>query len=161
MSLLSRLHPASVHFPIALLSLASVAGLLFLYWRRRPEFIVLTWWPLYLGWAGGAVAVLTGLLAQRGLPPAAPYRDILNWHISSGLALLVVYGSLIYWRWRFGTPKAQRARVRAGQLYSDLLDDPNARIGFTLLAILGLLLVVASGWNGGRLVYEWGVNVAR
>jgi uncharacterized membrane protein len=158
---LLHLHPKVVHYPIALLSLASVAGLLFLYWRRRPELLVLTWWPMALGWIGGAVAVLTGLLAQRGLPPAAPYRDILNLHISSGLALLVVYGILLYWRWRFGSTKAHRERMRTGQLYSDLLDDPKARIGFTLLALSGLFLVIATGWNGGRLVYEWGVNVAR
>lgn len=158
---LPHLHPKSVHFPIALLCLASVAGLLFLYWRRRPELLVLTWWTMALGWIGGVVAVFTGLLAQRGLPPDAPYRAILNSHISTALALLVVYGTLLYWRWRFGSTKAQRARVRAGLLYSDLLDDPKAKIGFTLLALSGLLLVIATGWNGGRLVYEWGVNVAR
>jgi hypothetical protein len=27
------------------------------------------------------------------------------------------------------------------------------------MALLGLLLVIASGWNGGRVVFEWGVNV--
>jgi uncharacterized membrane protein len=156
---LTHLHPATVHFPIGLLSLASLAGLLYLYWRPQPVLSTLTWWPMRLGWLGGLVAVLTGLLAQSGLPPAAPYRGILNWHIGSGLALLVVYGLLLYQQWLFHSPKAQKERLRTGNGATDLLDDPQARIGFTLLALAGLLLLIASGWNGGRLVYEWGVNV--
>jgi uncharacterized membrane protein len=112
-----------------------------------------------LGWVGGVVAVATGLLAQSGLPPDAPYRAVLNWHIGTGLALLVTYGYLIYQRWLFDMPKARKARLQ--QPPADLLDDPSRRIGFTLIAVLGILLVVATGWHGGRLVYEWGVNIIR
>jgi uncharacterized membrane protein len=161
MSLITHLHPASVHFPIAFLSLASIAGLLYLYWRRHPLLPPLVWGSMLLGWIGVGIAILTGLLAQSGLPPQAPYRNILNWHIGTGLALLVVYGLLLYRRWLFGSARAQKARIRAGNTASDPLDDPNERFGFMLLFLLGLILVVASGWNGGRLVYEWGVNVAR
>jgi uncharacterized membrane protein len=161
MSLITHLHPSTVHFPIALLILASVAGLLYLYWRPLPMFRTLTWWPMLLGWVGGLVAVGTGLLAQSGLPPAAPYRAVLNWHIGTGLALLAAYGFLLYRRWLFASAKAQKARERAGNRAADLLDDPKGRLGFTLLALLGVALLLASGWNGGRLVYEWGVNVMR
>ena len=161
MSLLQHLHPATVHFPIALLSLASVAGLLYLYWRPHPVLLVLTWWPMRLGWLGGGVAVMTGLLAQRGLPPDAPYQSVLNWHISAGLAVLVVYGLLLYQHWFFDTPKAKKARRRAGIQASTLLDVRRQRIGFTVLALLGLLLLFITGRNGGQLVYEWGVNVLR
>ena len=156
---LTHLHPMIVHFPIALLCLASLAGLVYLYWRPYPVLLALTWWPMRLGWIGGAVAVASGLIAQSGLPPAAPYRGILNWRIGTGLALLVCYGLLIYWRWLFDSSKAKKQRIRAAQSFSDLLDDPKARTGFTVVALLGLCLVIASGWNGGRLVYEWGVNV--
>jgi uncharacterized membrane protein len=159
MSLITHLHPASVHFPIALLSLASVAGLLYLYWRSLPLLLTLTWWPMLLGWLGGLVAVGTGLLAQSGLPPSAPYRAVLNWHIGTGLALLAAYGFLLYRRWLFDSVKAQKARQRLGNSATDLLDDPQGRFGFSLFALIGLALVIASGWNGGRLVYEWGVNV--
>ncbi|OUC07652.1 hypothetical protein RY27_13605, partial [Litorilinea aerophila] len=62
--LITRLHPAVVHFPIAFLLLSSGAGLLYLYWRPRPELRILTWWPMALGWIGGGLAVLSGLLAQ-------------------------------------------------------------------------------------------------
>ncbi len=168
MNLLTHIHPAAVHFPIAFLLCASAAGLLYLYAQPKPELRILTWWLMLLGWIATAVAILTGLLAQRKLPPQPPYKLLLNWHISTGLALLVVYGTLLYWRWlrRAGRQKHRRKpvqtknRVRQERIERDfLLDDPSARLWITILLIAGALLVIASGWNGGRLVYEWGVNV--
>ncbi len=164
--LIIRLHPAVVHFPIAFLLLSSGAGLLYLYWQPRPELRVLTWWPMALGWIGGGLAVLTGLLAQSNLPAQPPYGAILNWHIGTGLAMLVVYGDLLYRRWlwqmRRNRGMGKPADVGTGGAFpQDWLDEPDARLWVTGLLLLGAALVVASGWNGGRLVYEWGVNVAR
>src|SRR5688572_12422387 len=93
------LHPATVHFPIALLLVGSLAGLLYLWWQPRPEFRILTWWLLFLGWVGAGVAALTGLFAQGNLPPQAPYTVVLNGHITSGLALIVLYAFLFYRVW--------------------------------------------------------------
>jgi len=156
-----HLHPATVHFPIALLSLASIAGLLYLYWQARPGLLVLTWWPMLWGWLGAIVAILTGLLAQSGLPPSAPYRSVLNWHISTGLALFVVYGVLLYQRWVYNSGRVRALRTRRGIDSSELLADTRAKGWLSILLLLGLVLIVASGWNGGKLVYEWGVNVAQ
>lgn len=100
-TLIIKLHPASVHFPIALLLLASFTGLLYLYWPRLPILLTLTWPLLLLGWIGAIIACLTGLLAQSGLPPQAPYRSVLNWHTSTGLGQIVVYAVLLYQRWRY------------------------------------------------------------
>ena len=41
----------------------------------------------------------------------------------------------------------------------DLLLLPSARLWLSALLITGALLVLLSGWNGGQLVYVWGVNV--
>lgn len=160
-NLLTTLHPATVHFPIALLMLASVAGLLYLYWQPHSTLLLLTWWPMRLGWIGAAAAVLTGLLAQRGLPPQAPYHNILNWHIGTGLALLVNYGLLLYQVWIYDSARSSKARTRRGISATHLLADPQARVWSSFLLITGVVLLFASGWNGGQLVYEWGVNVMR
>lgn len=154
-----NLHPATVHFPIALLLLANGAGLLYLYWRATESLRTLTWWPMVLGWLSVPVALLTGLLAQSGLPPQAPYRAILNWHITTGLLLWALYGLLLYWRWIHQGKQRRQARLKAGTVALDLLDYPPARWQLTLLFLIGILLIVVSGWIGGKLVYEWGVNV--
>ncbi len=152
---LETLHPPVVHFPIALLLLGSVAALLYLAGLRRAELRVLAWWPMRVGWLGAVAAVLTGLLAQSGLPPRSPFSAVLNWHIGSGLALLVIYAVLLYRQWLW----AARRHRRAPDAPSDLLDAPAARPWLTLLLVVGSLLVVMSGWLGGELVYTWGVNV--
>ena len=135
------LHPAVVHFPIVLLLGGSAAGLLYLAGVRRTDLRVLTWWPLRLGWIGGAVAMLTGLLAQSGLPPQAPYTNILNSHIGVSWAVLVVYAGILYRQWLFGNK-------RRADDPDDLLDVTAARGWLAAALIAGSLLVVVGGWLG-------------
>ncbi|MCB0045279.1 MAG: hypothetical protein KDD92_07615 [Caldilineaceae bacterium] len=160
MTFFADLHPAVVHFPIAFLLLATGSGLAALFVSSRPELRFLTWVAGALGVAGAAAAALTGFFAQAHLPPDAPYRAVLNRHIGAGLAQFVVYGFLLYRRWIFGSKKAVQARRRAGNSARDLLDDPSARLLTALLLLAGALIVLMGGWSGGRLVFEWGVNVA-
>ena len=156
-----NVHPATVHFPIAFLLLASGAGLLHLYWRPLALLRTLTWWPMLLGWVGTLVAILTGLLAQSPLPPDVPYRSILNWHISTGLALWVLHGLLLYWQWLLQKKSKHRRTLVTAATPIDLLELPAARLRLTLLLLVGIGLILTSGWNGGQLVYTWGVNVTR
>jgi len=156
-----HLHPATVHFPIALLLLAAGAGLLYLHWRQHDVLRILTWWPLLLGWLGNSVAILTGLLAQSGLPPQAPYRPILNWHVTTGLTLWALVGFLLY-RWWLQGKVAHRRRPHAAQPpTTELLDTPGAHLWLTASLLFVVVLVFVSGWNGGQLVYQWGVNVTQ
>lgn len=157
MNPLNHLHPAVVHFPIALLLVATATGLLYLYWQPRAELRWVTWASMGFGWIACLVAVLTGLVAQSGLPPRPPYALVINLHIGGGIAILVCYGILLYrgWIWR------QRLRKRTPDAPADFLDNPQARLLITLLLILGAALVVFTGWNGGQLVYVWGVGVGQ
>ena len=159
MTLLEHLHPSTVHFPIALLLVGSLAALLHPVRPLGIDLRLTAWLLLGLGWLGAAAAVLTGLLAQADLPPDAPYRAVLNWHIGSGLAQLVIYGILLYQGWLYRSARTRRARAAAGKVSDDLLDDHGARWWVTLLLAAGMLAVAATGWNGGILVYEWAVNV--
>jgi len=150
-----HLHPAVVHFPITLLIAATVTGLLYLYWRQRAELRWVTWASMAIGWVACLVAVFTGLVAQSGLPPRPPYAIVINLHIGGGIAILVVYGILLYrgWIWR------QRSRKRTPDAPADFLDLPSARLFTAAMLVLGAALVVFTGWNGGQLVYVWGVGV--
>ena len=181
MNLLTHAHAAIIHFPIAFLLFASACGLYYLLadgfqqttWTNRANWATLCWiiWAsVLIGWLGGVLAVFSGLVAQSNLPPGAPYQSILNWHTYTGFAQLLLYGGLLYWRWRYPSLTKKRAK-RMGRakketdipidLPVDLLDDRSMRWPLIVLFALGAVLIIASGWNGGRLVYEWGVNVRR
>lgn len=159
MNLLFHLHPSIVHFPIALLMVASAAGLLVLFWKPTPELRLITWVTMALGWVACALAIASGLVAQAGLPPDAPYRNVLNWHIGTGIALLVLYGALLYFGWMAGRPRKRR-RTEPDVLDPGALIPGQPRWLTALLLIGGAILVFLSGMNGGQLVYVWGVNVA-
>jgi uncharacterized membrane protein len=172
MNVLTHLHPAVVHFPIALLLVGSAVALFHLLWRgaadpRRGLPLDLrrtAWFLLGLGWIATVPAVLSGLLAQSPLPPDAPYRGVLNWHTATGLGVLVLYGLLLYRAWLFSGAKARKARAAHAKAQdrevADLLDNPSSRLWVTVVLLAGIGLIAATGWNGGILVYEWGVNVA-
>lgn len=149
---LITLHPATVHFPIALLLVGSLAGLVYLWWQKWDELRTLTWWTLFLGWIGAGVAAFTGVLAQGSLPPQAPYAAILNRHITSGLAVIVIYAVIFYRVWLY------RNRRRPEDP-TDLLDLPSTRLWLSALLLLGMALLTLGGWLGGELVYTWGANV--
>ncbi len=158
------LHPATVHFPIALLIFASASALLYLHWRPLAELKTLTWWTLFPGWLSLPVAIISGILAQGGLPPDAPYRGMLNLHITTGLLLLIVYGDLLYRRWLHRSGRGRKRRLGRSTPEEqgptvDFLDQPGRKWLLTLQLLVGVLLVVASGYLGGELVYTWGVNV--
>lgn len=154
---LLNLHPATVHFPIGLLVMASAAGIIYLHWRPIPQLITLTWWPMLIGWISCVVAVLTGLLAQSTLPPDAPYWRLLNSHVTTGLAILLLYGAPLYVRW------IRRSKVPEQKNGDPLLNSisQRTRVWITLCFVVGGLLVLITGWSGGQLVYSWGVNVAK
>lgn len=159
MNLFEHLHPAIVHFPIALLVIASAGGLLALYRPAWRDLRVGVWAAMVLGWISCAAAVLSGLVAQSSLPPQAEYRGVLNLHIGAGLAILLVYGALLYWGW-LARPRAQTPKARAGRTSPvDPLLDPRRRWLTAALLILGAALVFLTGLNGGELVFTWGVNV--
>ena len=46
-----------------------------------------------------------------------------------------------------------------GEVYADLLDDPKRRLYLIILFVVGGLLVIATGFFGGQLVFDFGVNV--
>ena len=73
MNLLTHLHPAIVHFPIALLLLGSAIALVHLYHLAgldpRIDLRRTAWFLIGLGWVAIVPVVLSGLLAQSPLPP--------------------------------------------------------------------------------------------
>ncbi len=163
------LHPALVHFPIAFLIAASLAGLAYIHWQRLESLRIITWWAMGAGWFSLIAAIITGLIAQGALPPDAPYRLLLNWHTTTGLALAVLYADVLYRGWLHNSgagkkPRAQRPATKgeaAPPPRVEFLAEPGRKWLLSLELAAGILIILVSGWLGGELVYTWGVNVMK
>jgi uncharacterized membrane protein len=134
-------HPMFVHFPIALYLLGVLLTLGYL-WRRVPDYERFAYWVFVLSWIGVAAAALAGLVDLGGLAPDDARRDAINQHITSGVALLIINGLLVYSRFR----------------WSDVLTSPR-RWAYLALMAGGAAVVVLTGWLGGKLVYDLKVGV--
>ncbi|NJN17698.1 MAG: DUF2231 domain-containing protein [Oscillochloris sp.] len=147
---MSALHPVTVHFPIALLLVASLFTLIALR-RNEPAWDTSAYHCLLVGWFAGIVAILSGTFdAWRQLSGPGGINDLglINWvngHAFSNIASLIVYGQALL-----------RRRRRA-----DILADPEARRSYLRLHAIGVALLLFGGWLGGRLVYEFGLGVAQ
>lgn len=138
------LHPRFVHFPIAL----SLAGVLFVAIGLARTAAAERWlwagrWLVFLGWIAAFVAGITGLIDQSFAPDAPDVRDVINLHITVGIALIAVLGLALYW------PLKDRHLLAGGA----------RRWGYLALLLLATLLILIEGWLGGRLVYKFGVGV--
>lgn len=140
--MLYLLHPAVIHFPIALLLLN---GALTLWYLRRADAFVerSAYGALVIGWWGALVAIVSGLLAVAvSWPLEDEHIAWINAHAVLGALVLFVYGRAVLLRRR----------------------DPNVLHGaqrrtYLLLVFAGALLVATSGWTGGHLVYALGLGV--
>ncbi len=134
------LHPMPVHFPIALylLGVLLTGGYL---WRGQLEYERFAYWSFILSWLATIIASLVGLIDQNQLELADPRRVSVNNHITSGVALLIINGLLVYLRFRW---------VDALRRYRWL---------YLSLMTLGVVAILTTAWLGGELVYRLQVGI--
>lgn len=145
MSWLFPLHPRFAHFPVVLLLTGTVLALLYLLGWRKALFAATAWLMLLLGWVAVFAAILSGLIDRNRAPQDPAISTVMNPHIATGFALLIVYGLLLY------------ERLRAPQA----LDQPRRRWLLLALLLAGSVLLIVEGALGGQLVFHLGVGVAR
>lgn len=134
-------HPMFVHFPIALYLLGVLLTLGYL-WRRVADYERFAYWAFVLAWISVAVAALVGLIDLGSLAPDDVRRDAINRHVTSGVALLIINGLVVYFRFR----------------WPDVLTSSRRWVYLALMAA-GVVVVVLAGWLGGKLVYDLKVGV--
>lgn len=134
---LYHLHPAVVHFPIALLALgAAVAGLR---WRGLlPDWTAAAEsWLLWLGTLAAWTALGLGLLAKKTAPHVPLAWEVLADHRTLGWWTCSVFSVLSCLRF-FDKPRWLQL----------------------LLWAAGLALLIATAEHGGELVYGFAVGVS-
>lgn len=145
--MLLLLHPATVHFPIALLLASTLFTLLYTRGYGRA-FATSAYHCLAAGWLGAVVTTVAGVIAAvpQVVGPDAPHAAALGWvnaHAALGIAAVLVFGQALL-----------RYRRNPG-----LLDDARLRRGYLALLLGGSALLVAGGWLGGHLVYSLGLGI--
>jgi uncharacterized membrane protein len=134
------LHPMTTHFPIAFYLLGALLTIAYL-WRGQPDYERFAYWSFSLSWLAALASSLVGLIDQSQLDLADPRRDNVNTHITAGVGLIIINGLLIYMRFRWVDVLTSRRRL------------------YLALMILGIVVVLATAWLGGELVYGLRVGV--
>lgn len=132
------LHPVAVHFPIALLCAGALA---FAFGLRpgAPEWLgPASSWLLWLGTAGAWLAFGLGLLAEETAPHMPAAWKTLLLHERLAYASVFMFTGLSFWRWS-----------RPREL---------SRLFFAFWCA-ALIVLLATGYQGGRLVFEFAMGV--
>jgi uncharacterized membrane protein len=136
-----ELHPALVHFPIALL-IAAGGFYAWGWWQQREELSQSGWYLHLAGLAGAVLAIFSGLSAQGGLDLSEEVDSYLQNHTLLGYLVAWLFALLAIWRYLRGNKGSQGERV-----------------AFLAAFLLSLGVMAYSAWLGGHMVYAHGVGV--
>jgi uncharacterized membrane protein len=135
------LHPAIVHFPIALLSIAAFFAALSLF-VKKEFFREVAFWNLLLGVIGAIAAVLTGLIEEQNLAHNEDIHRILIKHKFTGFGILILSFALLTWIW-----------VRKNQF------GKKEYMLWVAFLLLSTGMIFYQGFLGGKMVFEQGAGV--
>lgn len=136
------IHPAIVHYPIALITLSVIADLSsYLIGSESLESV--GWWALIGAMGGAAVALIAGLFDMNREKIEDEAHKRVHTHMKVGFTLFAALAGLTIWRWFFYTEKTYRMSW-----------------AYLVVALLVLGLTFFQGWLGGELVFSHGVGVA-
>ena len=137
------LHPILVHIPTALWPAALVFDLLSWFGVGGNALVRAATYAILVGLVVAVAAVAAGIADWSGIKRERPAWKIGLIHMLLNLAVIIVWAIDLYLRW--GTR------------------DVAARVGTIplLLSLVGTLVLLVSGYLGGRLVYDYGISVAR
>ena len=138
---MENLHPITVHFTIALFSLAVLFEILG--WILKKEsFKNAGFWNLAFALPSAIASVLTGIYAESLVPPDEAIHKAIETHSTFGVIVLAVIAVLFIWR------------IAAQGRYFRKLPAL-----FTIVGIIGFGVMSVGAYFGGELVFTHGAGV--
>jgi nitrite reductase/ring-hydroxylating ferredoxin subunit/uncharacterized membrane protein len=137
------LHPALVHFPVGLFLLSLMLDILSHIWNDEATALNrASFYAMGLGFGIGLLAILAGLADRSDIRLDHPARQTVNIHMMLNLIAMGLFGLNLL--------------LRARQ--PDLSPTPLIAL---LLSMIGIAIILFSGYLGGTMVYDNGVGVGR
>jgi uncharacterized membrane protein len=137
------LHPILAHVPLAMWPGALVFDLLSRCQIGGNAMVRLSVYAIIFGLAAALLAAPTGLVDWSGIKKEKPAWKIGLYHMILNLVVVVLFAVNLCLRWPTFRDATQ----------VDYLP--------LLLSAIGTLILIASSYLGGRMVYEYGISVAR
>jgi uncharacterized membrane protein len=136
------LHPALVHVPTALWPMALLMDVIS---QFRPDnaFVQLAFYAIGLGLVVAILAIPTGYADWTDIRPEKPAWKLGLYHMILNVIISILWGINL------------ALRVQGSQT------DSSVSLGLVGLSAVAMLLLLVSGYLGGRMIYAYGINVAR
>ncbi len=135
-----KLHPAIIHFPIALLLLCALFGLASLL-GKRDMWKGLAFKALLGGVITAPLAVVTGFMEMQAMHHEST-DPMLTYHKYNGIAITLFFSALLLWYWL-------RKGITGNREY----------LIWVMCLLAGSGLVLLQGYLGGEMVYAKGMGV--
>jgi uncharacterized membrane protein len=137
------LHPIIVHVPMAMWPGALIFDLLSQWQIGGNAMVRLSFYAIIFGLVASLLAVPTGLLDWTGIKKEKPAWKIGLYHMSLNLIVALLFA------------------INLGLRLQTFREATKVEGAPLLLSAIGTLLLVASAYLGGMMVYEYGISVAR
>jgi uncharacterized membrane protein len=129
------IHPMLVPIPIGLWIFSLVCDLVYVFGWGGDVWRTVAFYNMVAGVVGALIAAIPGLIDLLSLPPAPKKTALIHMTLNLSIVALYVLNIVL----RVGNPERITAPV--------------------WLSVIAVALLGASGWLGGKLVYELGVAV--
>lgn len=138
-------HPIFVHFSLSLLFIASLLFILAALYRGRTwteRCLTVARWNFWIGIVMVILTVITGLAASATVPNINELtRSAIHLHFFSAVLTVLLYLTLAFFLWR-----SQQKHLAPSNKW-------------TCALVVGIALLISTGYLGGRLVFNNGVGV--
>jgi uncharacterized membrane protein/nitrite reductase/ring-hydroxylating ferredoxin subunit len=136
------IHPMLVHFPIGFLVLSFLLDLVSLASPRVPNLVQCSFYAMLFGIITALLAAVPGFVDYCDIRRDHPGKATATRHMTLNLMVVAIYGINLWLR----SSALAQSKINSVPFF---------------LSLIGIGLLSASGYLGGRLVYDEGIAVGR